>query len=535
MNRTLFRQIHHNSRLLAVGNYFRSSAPEGQWRLAAHFDCNGELRQQHFPLEMSCVLAIGRKYPGEAEAPYTSSGFRSAVKLPAMDAWQEQPLGACPRLAKKLAAHVEIHGQQCYVFDTGDGQTVWLPKFELARKLFFHAAFLVRAAFQPNGLDMVFTIYKEPDGVHVHTPAKTGAPSQLLKIAGYRDFFSWLLLDSEVRQSFESIWQHLNREQVASGSRYIRWKFNFMPPASLAGATLLVRGPYDPDRNELLVWEIESIQGLQLPGVGEVYFHHPALKSPTGGKSAGCIPTPAPAGGIAVDAEQEPTAAKEQRLIHLPVESVGFVGELNTRIAYKDGRSGAYGRKEDQAEPQSNENILGVADPVSDGTIAPGEFEQLGEGCEVAEAKKGFELLRQVIEEIIQESDIELLSLNTKPLPMVPRCRGYMMEDGRPRYYLLARFRLPNGSERYLLEIDTSDNRKRLSTRVLEFDAGVDAQKAIAGIQRSTVKSSLRWPRTMAKCCARLHSVHHPKEMEVGVDLPKIRSWKQRLYHALSR
>jgi hypothetical protein len=110
-----------------------------------------------------------------------------------------------------------------------------------------------------------------------------------------------------------------------------------------------------------------------------------------------------------------------------------------------------------------------------------------------------------------------------------------MMEDGRPRYYLLARFRLPNGSERYLLEIDTSDNRKRLSTRVLEFDAGIDAQKAIAGIQRSTVKSSLRWPRTMAKCCARLHSVHHPKEMEVGVDQPKIRSWKQRLYHALSR
>ena len=149
--------------------------------------------------------------------------------------------------------------------------------------------------------------------------------------------------------------------------------------------------------------------------------------------------------------------------------------------------------------------------------------------------RRWVELLREVIEEIIQEFDIELLSPNTKPLPMVPRCRGYMMEDGRPRYYLLARFRLPNGSERYLLEIDTSDNRKRLSTRVLEFDVGIDAQKAIAGIQRSTVKSSLRWPRTMAKCCARLHSVHHPKEMEVGVDQPKIRSWKQRLYHALSR
>jgi hypothetical protein len=460
---------------------------------------------------MSCVLAVGRKYAGKVEHPYTSSGFRSAVKLPVMDSWQEQPLGACPRLAKKLAKHPEIHGQKCYVFGTDDGQTVWLPKFELARKLFFHAAFLVRAAFQPNGLDMVFTIYKEPDGVHVHTPAKTGAPSQLLKIASYRELFSWLLLDSEAKQSFESIWQHLNREQSPSGSGYIRWKFNFMPPDSLAGTTLLVRGPYDPDLNELLVWEIESIQGLQLPCVGEVYFHHLALKSPIGGKGRGCISAPATAGQVTVDTEEEPTAAKEQRLIHLPVEGMEFAGDL------------------------SNENILGVADPVSGGTIAPGEFEQLGEGREAAEAKKGFELLREVIEEIIQEYDIKLLSLNIRPLPAVPRCRGYIMEGGQPRYYLLAHFRLPSGSERYLLEIDTSDNQKRLSTRVLEFDTGLDAQKAIAGILRSTVKGSLRWPRTMAKCCTRLHSVHHPKEMDVGVDLPKIRSWKQRIYRKLSK
>ena len=444
-------------------------------------------------------------------------------------------MGACPRLAKKLAAHAEIHGQQCYVFGTDDGQTVWLPKFELARKLFFHAAFLVRAAFQPNGLDMVFTSYTEPDGVHVHTPAKTGAPSQLLQIESYRYLFSWLLLNSEVKQSFESIWQHLNREHVTSGSGYTRWRFNFMPPASLAGATLIVRGPYDPDRNELLVWEVESIQGLQLPSVGEVYFHHPALKSLTGEKSPGCIATSAAGEQVAVDAEEEPTAAKEQRLIHLPVEGMGFAGDLNTGIVYKGERRRAYGKKDDKAEPQSNENILGVADPVSDGAIAPGEFEQLGKGREVAEAKKGFELLRQVIEEIIQESDIELLSLNTRPLPPVPRCSGHMMEGGWPRYYLMARFRLSNGSECYLLEIDTSDNRKRLSTRVVAFYEAIDAHKAIAGILRSTVKGSLRWPRTMAKCCTRLHSVHHPKEMEVGVDLPKIRSWKQRLYHALSR
>lgn len=172
---------------------------------------------------------------------------------------------------------------------------------------------------------------------------------------------------------------------------------------------------------------------------------------------------------------------------------------------------------------------------MSEGTIALGVFEQLREGCEAIDAKKGFELLRQVIEEIIQESDISLLSLNVRPLPAVPRCRGYMMEDGRPRHYLLAHFRLPSGSERYLLEIDTSDNRKRLSTRVVELDTIIDAKKAIIGMLVAMVKGSLRWPRTMTKCSPHLHSVHHPKVIDTGVDLVKVRSWKQRLRHVLSK
>lgn len=182
---------------------------------------------------MSCVLAVGREFPGEEGAPYRSSGFKKAVVLPPIDSWRERQLGDCPRLARRLAANPEISGQRCFVFEV-DGLTVWLPKFELARKLFFHAAFIVRAAFEPNGLDMAFTIYKEGDAVHIHTPTKTGAPSQLLKIKGYRDHFSWLLLNQDVKRSFESIWQSLNQEQerTSQESAYARWKFDFMAPIS---------------------------------------------------------------------------------------------------------------------------------------------------------------------------------------------------------------------------------------------------------------------------------------------------------------
>lgn len=126
------------------------------------------------------------------------------------------------------------------------------------------------------------TVYREGDVVHIHTPPKTGAPSQLLKIKGYRDHFSWLLLNQDVKRSFESIWQSLNQrqERVPQESAYARWQFDFMAPPSLVGTTMDVRGPFDPESNELLVWEIEKLQGLRFSHRGDIFFHHPALKLP---------------------------------------------------------------------------------------------------------------------------------------------------------------------------------------------------------------------------------------------------------------
>ena len=67
---------------------------------------------------------------------------------------------------------------------------------------------------------------------------------------------------------------------------------------------------------------------------------------------------------------------------------------------------------------------------------------------------------------------------------------------------------------------DTSDNRKNMSTRIMGFKAGVEAGKCIDRILRETVKSSLRWPGTMAKYCEPLHSAHYPKESSSGAGQP---------------
>jgi len=507
--------------------------------LAALFERNGKLQLQRFAQEMSCVLAVGREFLGEEGAPYRPSGFKKTVVLPAIDTWRERQLGECPRLARRLAANPEISGQRCFVFEV-DGLTVWLPKFELARKMFFHAAFIVRAAFAPNGLDMAFTVYREGDVVHIHTPPKTGAPSQLLKIKGYRDHFSWLLLNQDVKRSFESIWQSLNQrqERVPQGSAYARWQFDFMAPPSLAGSTMDVRGPFDPEGNELLVWEIEKLQRLRFSHRGDIFFHHPALKLPVRGEKTGCVSVPSGAEEVEVDADEEPTAAKEQRLIHLPVEGITFDAQLRTKIAYNGERANGHGKKVDDEQCSSRESqLFSVADPVSEGSISSGEFQQLGEGegdgDEHERLADRFSLLREILEQITQESGVALVALEVRPLPPVPRCSYHMIDHEKSRCYLLARFKLQNGDQRYLLEIDTSDNRKTMSTRIMGFKAGVEAGKCIDRILRETVKGSLRWPGTMAKYCEPLHSVHHPKEGPPDAYQARVSGWKQRIRAAL--
>ena len=88
---------------------------------------------------------------------------------------------------------------------------------------------------------------------------------------------------------------------------------------------------------------------------------------------------PSGAKELEVDADEEPTAAKEQRLIHLPIEGVTFDAQLRTKIAYNGDRANGHGKKVDDEQCPSREiQLFGVADPVSEGSIASGEFQQLG-------------------------------------------------------------------------------------------------------------------------------------------------------------
>lgn len=120
-------------------------------------------------------------------------------------------------------------------------------------------------------------------------------------------------------------------------------------------------------------------------------------------------------------------------------------------------------------------------------------------------------VLSDILHKLIEELDIAVFDLDVRPMPLVARCKCHMIDHGIPRYYLLARFLLRNGSERYLLEIDASDIRKLMSTQVMGLKEGVESRVYIKNILASIVKRSLCWPKRMDRYCDPLHLVSHPE------------------------
>ncbi|KJZ14829.1 hypothetical protein TW86_09635 [Halomonas sp. S2151] len=532
VNKITFKGIPTDAKLLAIGNHFQRSGDRQQWRVAAHFqDHQGNDLMRNFSVEALCVMGLGRQFVQLEGELYRSNGFKQEFFLPPIASWQEHRLGDCPRLSRRLAIRQEVAEQKCFVFNAS-GVNVWLPKFELARKLFFHAGFLARAAYQPSGLDIILNVKKDDGGyVHIYTPEKTGVPVTMLKKKAYRDLLSWLLLNEDVRRSFDSIWTLLNRD-LREHNGYQRWQFDFEPPITLDGVKVNVRGPYDSDDREMLIWEISALQGLNArTSAQEIYFHHPSLKLPVRGTGEGRGSSGAQgAEDIEVDTEQEPDEAKERQTIVLPVEDIVFSNSATTKLAYNSKKAGILGQ-EDQGELEgpNNPKVLGIGYDVIGGSIAPGEYQQLE--AEENQYSNRFVMLKKILRQIAGESGgkLSLQELKVQPLPQLSRCSYHKMEDEKPRCYLTARFRLEDGRERYILEVDTSDNKKKMSTRIVGFKSGLEIDNRIEKIVKGVVKNSLSWPGSMCRSCEVLYSVHHPKDSESDKCEDRMASWRLRI------
>jgi len=537
MSKVLFKKIPKNSRLLAIGNFFNREDIESFWRFAGHFKLENQSNwNKSFELEMACLMGIGRTFVQEDNNPFESMRFLRNYVLPDISTWVTRPLGECSRLSKELRNIPEISAQQCFVFECGN-TTIWLPKFELARKLFFHSGFMVRAAFSPNGLDNLFAVKRDEENAEaaIQTFARHGVPTRYFRHRDYRHFFAWLLLTPEAKASFESIWQCLSTEQSPTG-QYWRWQFNFIPPQFLSGLRVEIRGPYNEQKHEMLVWELAALHELPFEYEGHIQFYHPNIKKPVRGtgEGGGGKPTP-PEGDQEVDDEESTDEDKGGEFIELPSEGLSYAKNIPTILKYSGKIPGNFGTKDKETPGgKGGDKPVGTQDPETDGNLPPGDFDQLDKQQDLPEYQNRLSQLNSMLKELAAQEDVTFKGATVAPLPAVKRCKFHMLTETTPRCYLLATFKLSKGATRYILEVDTSDRARSLSTKIFQFKSDTNQTEALDDILAKTVKASLRWPtEVINQYCFNVKSVVHPQSQK-HKDETSLQAWRQRLINTLN-
>lgn len=274
MNTFVSKNIFLGFRVFVFGKFFRGPGLLSEWGFSALTErVNDGLREEVFSVrDLSWVGAVLNIFSGWQKI-YESHNRIAILKFPAVSEWSDKRISECPAVPGFISSDNEVFSQRCFCMRIG-GINVWLPKIELAGRLFFQNEMLSIAAFEPSWLDFNFYVF-EGDGevLDVYCLSEGGVDFSVIEDKACRDHLGWLLIDRDFKRSFESIWRCLNLERKISPDGFSEWDFNFVPPECLEGVVFSAMGDISEDGKDFLVWEIVKIE-IPVSGGKKIIFHY---------------------------------------------------------------------------------------------------------------------------------------------------------------------------------------------------------------------------------------------------------------------
>ena len=408
---------------------------------------------------------------------------------------------------------------------------VRLPQFELARSLFFYTPYMARSAILENSLSIDFDIISNPDHYLINILPACSYPISHFNDAGIRRILSWILLDPDIRQSFESISQFCTQYGY-DFDQYRIWSFCFNPP-QLRGVIFDAFGYYKAETSEFFVNEISGFQKIPSHISKEVEFYSDKfIESKSGGKGENSSGTK--------NNGKEPTIKDDEEgnsddvlIIDVFPTHFDFLEAIETRKTSKKSRLRNQGTK-DQELP-SNMELSGVStnEPISEGVIPSAEFNGVEDETEDLHLYLDrFSAFQQMIDLFCEKNLVKNFSFQLHKLPNIQGHSKHIKTDGNPRCVAEVSFQL-NNQNIVILEVDTSDNKKPLSTRVLSIkDANQWNATDRAKVLELVVTQCLRWPKGIFKNISCKNStLNHPrmntKKQEISYQ--ELTGWMKRL------
>lgn len=408
---------------------------------------------------------------------------------------------------------------------------VRLPQFELARSLFFYTPYLARSSILENSLNIDFDIVSNSDHYLINILPACSYPISHFNDAGIRRILSWILLDPDIRQSFESISQFCTQYGY-DFDQYRIWSFCFNPP-QLSGVIFDTYGYYKAETSEFFVNEISGFQKISSRISKEVEFYSDKfIESKSGGKGENSSGTKNDGKEPTIKDDEEGNSDDVQ-IIDVVLTHFDFLEAIETRKTSKKARHRNHGTKDQELPSTKEPSGVSTNEPISEGAIPSAEFNGVEDETEDLHLYLDrFSAFQQMIDLFCKENTVKNFSFQLHKLPNIKGHSKHVKTDGNPRCVAEVSFRL-NQQDIVILDVDTSDNKKPLSTRVLSLkDISQWNTTDRAKVLELVVTQCLRWPKGVFKhICSKNNTLNHPQMNSKNQEISKseLKNWANRL------
>lgn len=411
-----------------------------------------------------------------------------------------------------------------------------LPQIELVRVLFLHTAYLSRAALDQRRFFREFDIIKEENQTLINILDFCNFPPSQYDNIGMRRLLAWILLDTEARASFESISKNFLSEKVQTKFREF-WNFNFIPP-SLKGAELTLKVYFSPKTNKYYVNEILAISNLPSEINHTVIFCSPnftvkntQVSSERSSRGSKHTRNEDPI----IDDKKEANSDKQITIIDSPKITLSLSSPFETKKAAikHSGKKGKFNNDDVTILPEPN---VGTGESTIFGEIGRGEFENCQDESDDLELfMKRFEAFKAMIEQFtLQHNILSKIKFTISKLPAVNRSKLHKTDDGNFRS--IAEVQLEFQDKKFsIVEIDTSDNHKPLSTLIVKVESFEAWDQNFPSFKEQIIRRSLRWPTAeLLKNIGIPKGVNHPKnKFEITTSDKEFKDWVKRFTEVL--
>ncbi|MEF1246856.1 Tn7-like element transposition protein TnsE [Vibrio owensii] len=489
-----FKTLPDNARIQGMGNIFKYHDRK-TWDIGVRF--KNTTRKS---LKLSQLPYLSRQVVLNQTVSAIPPGYPIEFTLPARALWQTALVGESELVKYKLG---DEQSQICFKFSCDD-KTVFLPQLELARALFFTNNYLANAALISNALDFEFDVDYSPEqddeefplDIVINALPTTQCPRVLFESEGFKHQLAWILLNRDIKNSFNSIYQYFSQELVTT-PKYQHWTFRFEPP-ELEGVKVAARGWKTLDASTWFINRIELLSGLFFPDIADIGFSHPRTIGRKSGSESGKGGTyPQLPTQREIDEDSDGSEDNESALIFCDATQRIYNRVPRTRKVYVKTRKGS-GSKEDEDKPSTLPSEVSTDDPNSRGNTPRAAVDGLDDQTDNTHLYLSkFDSFFKMLEILEKEYGFKQSKPIVRKLPEVGRSKSHMMENGSAR--CMAIVKVEHQKEGYfLLEVDTSDGRASIATKVISARALALKGKLrdyIVEIERGLLSSQFCWPK----------------------------------------